>query len=91
MSNSNTGLHLFAGALSGLSRTGKRNAIMAAISGLFGLLSPGARVVSIKDTYGGSNVLFEEFLLMLESRVYPKTNLVPAAGGGSGRPAKHCA
>ena len=36
---------------------------MAAISAtLFGLLSPGDRVVSIKDTYGGTNVLFEEFL-----------------------------
>ena len=36
---------------------------MAAISAsLFGLLSPGDRVVSIKDTYGGTNVRFEEFL-----------------------------
>jgi cystathionine gamma-synthase len=36
---------------------------MAAISAaLFGLLAPGDRVVSIKDTYGGTNVLFEEFL-----------------------------
>lgn len=36
---------------------------MAAISAtLFGLLSPGDRIVSIKDTYGGTNVLFEEFL-----------------------------
>lgn len=36
---------------------------MAAINGvLFGLLSPGDRVVSTKDTYGGTNVLFEEFL-----------------------------
>lgn len=36
---------------------------MAAISStLFTLLSPGERVVSIKDSYGGTNVLFEEFL-----------------------------
>ncbi|MFT5193150.1 MAG: cystathionine gamma-synthase [Cellvibrionaceae bacterium] len=31
-------------------------------STLFGLLSPGQRVVSVKDTYGGTNVLFQEFL-----------------------------
>jgi cystathionine gamma-synthase len=36
---------------------------MAAISStLFALLSPGQRVVSIRDSYGGTNVLFEEFL-----------------------------
>src|SRR3954463_6637262 len=36
---------------------------MAAISNtLFTLLSPGERVVSIKDTYGGTNKLFLEFL-----------------------------
>lgn len=36
---------------------------MAAISNtLFTLLSPGDRVVAIKDTYGGSNKLFIEFL-----------------------------
>ena len=36
---------------------------MAAISQtLFALLSPGDRVVSIKDTYGGTNRLFQEFL-----------------------------
>lgn len=36
---------------------------MAAISnGLFTFLSPGDRVVSIKDTYGGTNKLFLEFL-----------------------------
>lgn len=36
---------------------------MAAISStLFALLSPGERVVSTKDTYGGTNVLFEQFL-----------------------------
>ncbi len=31
-------------------------------STLFALLAPGARVVSIKDTYGGTNVIFDEFL-----------------------------
>lgn len=31
-------------------------------SALFALLSPGQRVVSIKDTYGGTNVIFTEFL-----------------------------
>ena len=36
---------------------------MAAISGtLFTLLSPGERVVSIKDSYGGTSKLFMEFL-----------------------------
>lgn len=36
---------------------------MAAISNtLFTLLGPGDRVVSLKDTYGGTNVLFNEFL-----------------------------
>ncbi len=36
---------------------------MAAISNtLFALLSPGDRIVSIKDTYGGTNKLFLEFL-----------------------------
>ncbi len=36
---------------------------MAAISNtLFTLLSPGDRVVSIKDTYGGTNKIFIEFL-----------------------------
>lgn len=36
---------------------------MAAISNtLFTLLSPGDRVVSLKDTYGGTNKLFTEFL-----------------------------
>jgi cystathionine gamma-synthase len=31
-------------------------------SALFALLNPGDRVVSIKDTYGGTNVIFTEFL-----------------------------
>ncbi|MDJ0623240.1 MAG: cystathionine gamma-synthase family protein [Desulfocapsaceae bacterium] len=36
---------------------------MAIISNtLFGLLSPGQRVVSVKDTYGGTNKIFTEFL-----------------------------
>jgi len=36
---------------------------MAAISNtLFALLAPGERVVSVKDTYGGTNVMFRDFL-----------------------------
>ena len=36
---------------------------MAAITGvLFALLRPGSRVVSIKDSYGGTNVLFTDYL-----------------------------
>jgi cystathionine gamma-synthase len=36
---------------------------MAAISNtLFALLSPGDRAVSVKDTYGGTNVIFTDFL-----------------------------
>ncbi|MAU12329.1 MAG: cystathionine gamma-synthase [Anaerolineaceae bacterium] len=31
-------------------------------STLFALLTPGQRVVSVKDTYGGTNVIFTEFL-----------------------------
>ncbi len=31
-------------------------------STLFALLAPGRRVVSVKDTYGGTNVIFQEFL-----------------------------
>ncbi len=31
-------------------------------STLFALLKPGQRVVSVKDTYGGTNVIFQEFL-----------------------------
>ncbi len=38
-------------------------------STLFALLSPGARVVSIKDTYGGTNVIFSEFLPRFNVRV----------------------
>lgn len=36
---------------------------MAAISNtIFGLVRPGDRIVSVKDTYGGTNQLFREFL-----------------------------
>ena len=43
---------------------------MAAISNtLFALLDPGARVVSVKDTYGGTNKLFTEFLPRLQVAV----------------------
>ena len=43
---------------------------MAAISNtLFTLLSPGDRIVSVKDTYGGTNKLFTEFLPRFRIRV----------------------
>jgi cystathionine gamma-synthase len=43
---------------------------MAAISNtLFTLLSPGDRIVSIKDTYGGTNKLFIEFLPRFQIKV----------------------
>ncbi len=43
---------------------------MAAISNtLFALLSPGDRVVSIKDTYGGTNKIFLEFLPRFQIQV----------------------
>lgn len=43
---------------------------MAAISNtLFTLLSPGDRVVSVKDSYGGTNKLFLEFLPRFDIRV----------------------
>jgi len=43
---------------------------MAAISNtLFALLSPGDRVVSLKDTYGGTSKLFLEFLPRFEMHV----------------------
>ena len=43
---------------------------MAAVSNtLFALLSPGDRVVSVKDTYGGTNQLFLNFLPRLKVEV----------------------
>ncbi len=43
---------------------------MAAISNtLFTLLSPGDRIVSVKDTYGGTNKIFTEFLPRLQVEV----------------------
>ncbi len=43
---------------------------MAAISNvLFALLSPGDRLVSVKDSYGGTNKLFLEFLPRFQVRV----------------------
>jgi len=43
---------------------------MAAISNtLFSLLSPGDRIVSVKDSYGGTNKLFLEFLPRFNIRV----------------------
>jgi cystathionine gamma-synthase len=44
---------------------------MAAISNaLFTLLSPGDRIVSVKDTYGGTNKLFLEFLPRFHVQVH---------------------
>jgi cystathionine gamma-synthase len=43
---------------------------MAAVSNtLFALLSPGDRVVSVKDTYGGTNQLFVDFLPRVQVEV----------------------
>ncbi len=43
---------------------------MAAISNtLFTLLSPGERIVSVKDTYGGTNKMFTEFLPLINVEV----------------------
>lgn len=43
---------------------------MAAISNtLFALLGPGDRLVSVKDTYGGTNKIFTEFLPKLQVQV----------------------
>jgi cystathionine gamma-synthase len=43
---------------------------MAAISNaLFTLLSPGDRIVSVKDTYGGTNKIFTEFLPRFQVQV----------------------
>lgn len=45
-------------------------------STLFSLLSPGKRVVSVKDTYGGTNVIFTEFLpqFQIEAKLCDTTN-----------------
>ncbi len=52
-------------ALEGAERATAFATGMAAVSNtLFALLEPGARVVSIKDTYGGTNRLFTDFLPM---------------------------
>ena len=61
---------------------------MGAISNtLFALLSPGDRVVSINDTYGGTNKLFIEFLphfgikVSLAIRAITKQSRQPSAKG----------
>ncbi len=64
--NSNPTVDVLERKIAALDGTGAAAAFstgMAAISStLFALLSPGDRVVSIKDSYGGTNVLFEEML-----------------------------
>jgi cystathionine gamma-synthase len=64
--NTNPTVQLFEEKLRVLEGAGAASAFatgMAAISNtLFTLLAPGRRVVSIRDTYGGTNRLFVEFL-----------------------------
>jgi len=64
--NTNPTVHAFeekVRALEGAAAATSFSTGMAAVSGtLFALLFPGDRVVSLKDTYGGTNVVFTEFL-----------------------------
>ena len=64
--NTNPTVELFERKLAALEGAERATAFatgMAAISNtLFTLLEPGARVVSVKDTYGGTNRIFTEFL-----------------------------
>ena len=64
--NSNPTVAVLEAKMAALDRTEAATAFstgMAAISNtLFALLSAGSRVVSVKDTYGGTNALFESFL-----------------------------
>ncbi|CAB1057565.1 Cystathionine gamma-synthase (EC [Olavius sp. associated proteobacterium Delta 1] len=59
---------------------------MAAVSNtLFTLLSPGDRVVSIKDSYGGTNKLFIEFLPRFQIEAAAPEIRPPGRQSGSGR------
>jgi cystathionine gamma-synthase len=58
--NTNPTVHAFEEKLRLLE--GAEAATSAASCALFTFLSPGDRVVSVKDTYGGTNVIFTEFL-----------------------------
>ena len=64
--NTNPTVHAFEEKLRILEGAGAATSFstgMAAVSNtLFALLAPGDRVVSVKDTYGGTNVLFRDFL-----------------------------
>jgi cystathionine gamma-synthase len=64
--NTNPTVHAFeqkVRALEGAQAVTSASTGMGVISStLFALLAPGQRVVSVKDTYGGTNVLFTEFL-----------------------------
>ena len=64
--NSNPTVAVLEAKMAALDRTEAATAFstgMAAVSStLFALLSAGSRVVSVKDTYGGTNALFESFL-----------------------------
>ena len=60
---------------------------MAAVSNtLFTLLSPGDRVVSVKDTYGGTNKIFTEFLPRFGIEVDALRHHRPRADRGRHRP-----
>src|SRR5659263_352924 len=60
---------------------------MAAVSNtLFALLGPGDRVVSVKDTYGGTNRLFLDFLPRVGvARVLSATTMAPASCAAAAR------
>jgi len=71
--NSNPTVHAFEEKLRCLENAAAATSFssgMAAISNtLFTLLAPGDRVVSVKDTYGGTNKIFREFLPRLRIEV----------------------
>ena len=49
-------------------------------STLFALLKPGQRVVSVKDTYGGTNRIFTEFLQAVKYSEFTRTFKVDKTG-----------
>ena len=64
--NTNPTVHVFEAKVrvleGGEAATSASNGMGIISSALFTFLSPGDRVVSVKDTYGGTNVIFTEFL-----------------------------
>jgi cystathionine gamma-synthase len=81
--NSNPTVAVLEAKMAVLDRTEAATAFatgMAAISStLFALLSAGDRVVSVKDTYGGTNALFEGFLPRFQISVTLCNTADPAA------------